>query len=178
MERRAERPQIDLNATLLDARARIDKKLGVPAHETATQVERVAKALYKLGAVEPRLVIHYDSVVQQPIITFGTVAEGFVGSIGPEGIMRFGPKEVTEAGIALNLDKSHQIHEIPGIDERQIWRTTLEWGERAMTALTGLAETFMSNQTSQTQGNETEPEHDRLTDIAHQAESCSCKNYE
>lgn len=168
-ERKEQKPK-DLSATIKDARMRIDKKLGVPAHETATQVERVAKELYSLGAVDPRLVIEGGEVVEKSIMTFGTVKEGFVGSVGSDGIMRFGPKEVTDQGIALNLDKSLPIHRIPQINERQIWRTTLEWGEQAMSALTTLAESFMTRQVSKTT-QEITLEEGRPSHVAPRAES-------
>lgn len=134
----------NLQKAIADARTRIDRKLGVPAHETSEQVGKISRMLFSIGAVEPRTVIVDGLVQEKPIITFGMVSAeyGFFGSIGEDGIMKFGPKEHTEEQVVLNLDKSIEIHQIPDIQEGQIWRTTLEWGQRALGAVTEIAERF------------------------------------
>lgn len=135
---------LNLQRAIADARTRIDRKLGVPAHETSEQVGKISRMLFSVGAVEPRAVIIDGQVQNEPVITFGMVSPeyGFFGSIRRDGIMRFGPKEHVEDQVVLNLDNSIEIHQIPDIEEGQMWRTTLEWGQRALGAVTEIAERF------------------------------------
>ena len=134
----------NLQRAIADARTKIDRKLGVPAHETSEQVGKISRMLFSVGAVEPRTVIIDGQVQEKPIITFGMASAdyGFFGSIGEDGIMKFGPKEHADDQVVLNLDKSIEIHQIPDIQEGQMWRTTLEWGQRALGAVTEIAERF------------------------------------
>lgn len=136
----------NLPKAIAEAKARIDRKLGVPAHETAEQVRKLSTMLYAMGAVEPRTVIEDGQIQNKPIITFGMVSSeyGFFGSIQEDGIMRFGPKEHVGDQVLLNLDKSIEIHQIPDIEEGQMWRTTLEWGQKAMGAITEIADNFLT----------------------------------
>lgn len=134
----------NLQRAITDARTRIDRKLGVPAHETSEQVGKISRMLFSVGAVEPRTVIVDDQAQDEPVITFGMVSSeyGFFGSIRKDGIMRFGPKEHIGDQVLLNLNHSIEIHQIPDIQEGQMWRTTLEWGQRALGAVTEIAEKF------------------------------------
>ncbi len=136
----------NLQATIADARTRIDRKLGVPAHETSQQVGKISRILFAVGAVEPRTVIIDGKTQEEPVITFGMVSPeyGFFGSIRGDGIMRFGPKEHVGDQVLLNLDKSIEIHQIPYIQEGQIWRTTLEWGQLAMGAVSQIADAYQA----------------------------------
>ena len=144
-----ERIELDpnLQKAIADARTRIDRKLGVPAHETSEQVGKISRMLFSVGAVESRTVIVNGQVQEEPVITFGMVSPefGFFGSIRSDGIMRFGPKEHIGDQVLLNLDNSIEIHQIPDIQEGQMWRTTLEWGQLAMGAVTQIAEAYQVN---------------------------------
>lgn len=140
----------DLKKAITEARTRIDRKLGVPAHETSEQVGKISRMLFSVGAVEPRTVIVDGQIQEEPVITFGMVSPeyGFFGSIRRDGVMRFGPKEHIGDQVLLNLNNSIEIHQIPDIQEGQIWRTTLDWGQRALGAVTEIAERFEARKKS------------------------------